>query len=195
MRVANLLLVYMWASALLSLIAAIRGYILILLTSIEDWVSMLIFSVLSRNRARKLLKTAFNWLDALWKECSCALEKQSFPFSPSHYRPKRLGRGDFSSSLLCISMHRVMLVASLLMIAGVDDCGGNATWSLQVSVQPAHALNVLGIPSVSPGLLGWYAVGIMRHRSFELGILMAAAKLQEPALQLKSQSRSVPGYA
>lgn len=195
MRVANLLLVYVWASALLSPIATIQGSILILLMSIEDWVSMFIFSFLTRNRARKCFKNAFNWLDALWQECSCTLEKQSFPFSPSHDRPKCLGQGDFSISLLCINMHCVMIVASLLMITDVDDCGRNATWSLQVSVQPAHALSVLEIPLVSPGLLGWYAVGIMRHQSFELSILLAASKLEDPGLHLKSQSRSVPRYA
>lgn len=157
MRVANLLLAYMWASALLSLIATIQGSILILLMLIEDWVSVLIFSFLTRNGARKLLKIAFNWLDVLWKECSCALEKQSFPFSPSHFRPKRLGQADFSISLLCINMHCVMIVASLLMITDVDNCGGNATWSLQLFVQPVLGLNVLAIPLVSsPGLLGWY---------------------------------------
>lgn len=83
MRVANLLLVRMWPSALLSLIATNQGSILILLMSIEDWVSTLIFPFLTQNRARKLLKIAFNWLDALWKERSRAFEKRSFPFSPS----------------------------------------------------------------------------------------------------------------
>jgi len=81
------------------------------------------------------------------------------------------------------------------MIADVDDCGGDATWSLQVSVQPAHALNMLEIPLVSPALLGWYAVGIVSHPCFELGIFfMAVAKLEDAGLCLKFQPRSVPRY-
>lgn len=44
MRIANLLLVGMWASALPSLIVANQGSVLILLMSIEDWVSMWILS-------------------------------------------------------------------------------------------------------------------------------------------------------
>lgn len=72
------------------------------------------------------------------------------------------GQGGFSISLLCVSVFCVTVMASLL-IADVDDSGGKASWSLQVSLQPAHALNMLEIPLVSPGLHGWYAVGIMRH--------------------------------
>lgn len=88
-------------------------------------------------------------------------------------------------------MHCIKIVASLLLSA----CSaGKATWSLQVSVQPAHALTALEIPLVSPGLLGWYAVGILRHPSFEPCTLNAAAKPEDMGLHLKSQSRSVPRY-
>lgn len=55
------------------------------------------------------------------------------------------------------------VVAPLLGIPDVDGGGGKAAWSLQVSVQPAHAGNVLEIPLVSPGLLGWFAAGVRGH--------------------------------
>lgn len=47
---------------------------------------------LCRSKARKFLKIASNWLDALWKECGCALQKQSFPFSLSRTDPRVWGR-------------------------------------------------------------------------------------------------------
>lgn len=75
------------------------------------------------------------------------------------HRPEGLGQGDGSIHLL---VSCVMIVAPLLEIADVDGGGGKATWSLQVSVQPARGGNMLEIPLVSPGLLGWFTVGVRR---------------------------------
>lgn len=63
-----------------------------------------------RNRPRKCLKIAFNWLDALWEECRCAFLSGSFHFSPRYLRPKCLGQGVFNICLLCMNMNCIKIV-------------------------------------------------------------------------------------
>lgn len=58
-----------------------------------------------RNRPRKCLKIAFNWLDALWEECRCALLIGRFHLSPRHWRPKCLGQEVFNTCFLCMNMN------------------------------------------------------------------------------------------
>lgn len=112
----------------------------------------------------------------------CAVEKQSFAFGPNHCRPKHSGQGGLSSSLPCINMGCVTIVAPLLMIAY---CGG-----LSKSPCIQHVLWTRWERPWCPR--GWWAVGMVRHHSSELGVLMAAPKLEDLGLSLKSWSRSVP---
>lgn len=149
---------------MLSLMATIQGSILILLMPIENWGSMFQFAFfLTRNRARKFLKIAFNWLGVLWKECTCVLGKQNFPFSL--YRPQCLGWGDSSTNLLCMNRGCGRSV------------GDRRCWSLwgkhslgftsprAASMWCERAGNTHGLP----WLLWWFTVGITRHAAFELG--------------------------